>query len=66
MSRYIHDIFFGCRKGRSCKLCGIFCYRRGGLFKQYWVDSKKYLVVDATEESGIYGITLEANRSGKT
>ena len=30
------------------------------------VDSKKYLVVDATEESGIYGITLEANRSGKT
>lgn len=27
------------------------------------VNGKKYLVVDATDEAGIYGITLEANRS---
>lgn len=27
------------------------------------VDGKRYAVVDATDESGIYGITLEANRS---
>lgn len=27
------------------------------------VDKKKYLVVDATDEAGVYGITLEANRS---
>ncbi len=29
------------------------------------VDGKKYIVVDATDEAGIYGITLESNRSGK-
>jgi hypothetical protein len=29
------------------------------------LDGKKYLVVDATDEAGMYGITLEANRSGK-
>lgn len=27
------------------------------------VDGKRYKVVDATDESGMYGITLEANRS---
>lgn len=27
------------------------------------LDGKKYTVVDATDEAGIYGITLEANRS---
>lgn len=27
------------------------------------VDGKRYIVVDATDESGMYGITLEANRS---
>lgn len=27
------------------------------------LDGKKYVVVDATDEAGIYGITLEANRS---
>lgn len=27
------------------------------------IDGKKYIVVDATDESGMYGITLEANRS---
>ena len=29
------------------------------------IDGKKYSVVDATDEAGVYGITLEANRSGK-
>lgn len=29
------------------------------------VDGKKYTVVDATDEAGMYGITLEANRSGR-
>lgn len=29
------------------------------------VDGKKYTVVDATDEAGIYGITLEANRSSR-
>lgn len=27
------------------------------------VDGKRYAIVDATDESGVYGITLEANRS---
>ncbi len=27
------------------------------------VNGKRYAVIDATEESGMYGITLEANRS---
>lgn len=27
------------------------------------VDSKRYMVVDATDEAGVYGITLEANKS---
>lgn len=27
------------------------------------VDGKRYGVVDATDESGVYGLTLEANRS---
>lgn len=27
------------------------------------VDGKRYKVVDATDEAGMYGITLEANRS---
>ncbi len=27
------------------------------------IDGKRYTVVDATEEMGIHGITLEANRS---
>ena len=27
------------------------------------VDGKRYVVVDATDESGMYGITMEANRS---
>ena len=27
------------------------------------VDGKRYLVMDATEESGLYGITLEATRN---
>lgn len=27
------------------------------------VDGKRYLVMDATDEYGIYGITLEANRN---
>lgn len=29
------------------------------------LDKKKYLVVDATDESGMYGITLEANKSSR-
>lgn len=27
------------------------------------LDGKSYRVIDATEESGVYGITLEANKS---
>ena len=27
------------------------------------VDGKRYAIVDAPDESGVYGITLEANRS---
>lgn len=27
------------------------------------IDGKKYIVVDATDEAGVYGITLEANKS---
>ena len=29
------------------------------------VDGKKYIVVEATDEAGVYGITLEANRSSR-
>lgn len=32
----------------------------GGLIT---LDGKRYIVVDATDEAGIYAITLEANRS---
>jgi len=27
------------------------------------IDGRKYVVVDATDEAGMYGITVEANRS---
>lgn len=28
------------------------------------IDGMKYIVVDATDEAGVYGITVQANRSG--